>query len=158
MATFGLPFKGKYALSSGYPFRNNGITPHSGLDYACPTNTEIIPSSVGVVIRSDGTDKNGFGNQVRIWHESLGVTTVYAHLNKILVKTGQEVSIKDVIGLSGGNPNDDIPGDGSSKGAHIHWEVQVGKISFGGKGKNKNIKTLDPRDLMKKYPVKGQGN
>ena len=145
------PLPGKPRVSSGYPFRNDGKTPHSGVDYAVVTNTPVYSAADGEVVRADRTDDKGYGNQVRVWHPSFNITTVYAHLNRIITKVGQQVKIGQILGLSGGNPNDDIPGDGSSQGAHLHFELQVGRSPHGGGRSVPPAVTADPLATIAKW-------
>jgi len=56
-----------------------------------------------------------YGNVVVVRHPN-GIETYYAHLSKLLVKTGDEVKAGDVIGL-GGNT-------GHSHGSHLHFETR----------------------------------
>lgn len=58
----------------------------------------------------------GYGNAVVIDHGG-GVTTVYGHGSKIMVKEGQEVKAGDVILLAGNT--------GHSYGVHLHIEVRI---------------------------------
>jgi murein DD-endopeptidase MepM/ murein hydrolase activator NlpD len=51
---------------------------------------------------------------VKIDH-GLGVTTVYAHLSRTLVKKGQKVRYRHEIGRLGST--------GRSTGTHVHYEV-----------------------------------
>ena len=53
---------------------------------------------------------------VRLSH-GFGYTTVYAHLNKILVEPGQDVKRGEQIGELGST--------GRSTGPHLHYEVYV---------------------------------
>jgi len=46
-----------------------------------------------------------------------GVTTVYAHLSRIVVAVGQEVNRGQVIGYIGTS--------GNATGPHLHFEVRV---------------------------------
>ena len=58
---------------------------------------------------------SGYGNVIIIRHYN-GLETVYAHLSKIKVKTGQEIKAGSVIGLGGST--------GKSTGPHLHFEVR----------------------------------
>jgi len=61
--------------------------------------------------------QRGFGKVVKIDHGN-GVTTVYAHLDRILVEKGQRVGRGDVIARSGHS--------GRSSAPHLHYEVRIG--------------------------------
>jgi murein DD-endopeptidase MepM/ murein hydrolase activator NlpD len=91
----------------------NGIpkNPHSGVDVAAPEGTTIVAPAAGVVAL---VDDNMFytGNTVIIDH-GLGLTTVYAHMDSILVVKGQVVDQGTPIGTVGKT--------GRVTGAHLHW-------------------------------------
>jgi murein DD-endopeptidase MepM/ murein hydrolase activator NlpD len=75
-----------------------------------------------VRVTGDGTvlavqTQRGFGKVVKIDHGN-GVTTVYAHLDRTLVKKGDTVARGDVIGNSGNS--------GRSSAPHLHYEVRIG--------------------------------
>ncbi|HRH12500.1 MAG TPA: peptidoglycan DD-metalloendopeptidase family protein, partial [Bacteroidia bacterium] len=57
----------------------------------------------------------GFGNLVILMHPN-GLETVYAHLSRIKVKTGDVVLSGQVIGLGGST--------GHSTGSHLHLEIR----------------------------------
>lgn len=57
----------------------------------------------------------GYGNCVIVRHNN-GLETVYAHLSKILVESGQPVEAGSLLGL-GGNT-------GRSSGSHLHFEIR----------------------------------
>lgn len=61
----------------------------------------------------------GFGNYIVIDHGG-GVTTLYAHCEKILVTQGQKVTKGDVIGKVGSS--------GWSSGYHLHFETRVNNV------------------------------
>ncbi len=87
---------------------------HKGLDLAARRGTPVIATADGVVVYS-GRD-GGFGRVVKLSH-GFGYTTVFGHLDKILVKPGDEVRRGDTIGLLGSS--------GRSTGPHLHYEVHV---------------------------------
>lgn len=52
------------------------------------------------------------------------VYSFYAHLSKVDVEVGDQVSIGEKIGNEGGNPETD-PNPGSSTGHHLHFEIRT---------------------------------
>jgi len=90
---------------------------HKGLDIANSRGTPINTTASGVVIFSGY--HGGYGKKVMVYH-GFGYTTVYAHLDKIMVDVGDEVKQGDTIGLMGNT--------GNSTGAHLHYEVLVDGI------------------------------
>jgi murein DD-endopeptidase MepM/ murein hydrolase activator NlpD len=96
------------------PFNGNPAM-HKGIDFAGALNTPLYSTAPGKVIRAGV--RGDYGNAVEVDH-GLGFTTVYGHLNKILVKVGQKVQTGDKIGLAGST--------GRSTGVHLHYEVRYG--------------------------------
>lgn len=87
---------------------------HEGVDIAAPRGTSVFAAANGVV-RVAGWN-GGFGNAVFIDH-GFGMSTVYAHLHRINVRVGQQVTKGQLIGLVGST--------GRSTGPHLHYEVRV---------------------------------
>jgi murein DD-endopeptidase MepM/ murein hydrolase activator NlpD len=87
---------------------------HLGVDYAAATGTPARTVADGVV--SFAGMQNGYGNVVFVQH-SAGQTTVYAHLSKLLVRTGEKVRQGHNIGLTGAT--------GWATGPHLHFEFRV---------------------------------
>ena len=85
---------------------------HGGIDLATGVGTDVKASAAGVVIFAGRNQ--GFGNEIII-HHGFGITTVYAHLNKIFVSVGDEVTKEQLIAASGNT--------GYSTGPHLHYEV-----------------------------------
>jgi len=110
----GWPAGGK--ISSGFGMREHprfgGRKLHTGIDITMPKGTPLHATADGVVSFSDRSGGNG--NIVVIEHGH-GLTTVYAHNSKNIVKAGQAVKRGDVIALSGST--------GISTGPHLHYEV-----------------------------------
>ena len=76
--------------------------------------TEVSAIMSGkVLIASNGN--TGYGNYIVINHGS-GFVSLYAHLSKIMIAEGSNVSKGDVIGKSGNT--------GNSTGPHLHLEIR----------------------------------
>ena len=103
-------------VSSGYKWRRLGGTTsfHGAIDIAASRGTPIKAAAGGVVIlaRYYGLA----GRTVFIDHGG-GMTTLYFHMDKILVNVGQTVVTGDQIGTIGTT--------GRSTGPHLHFEVRL---------------------------------
>ncbi|MFT6083620.1 MAG: murein DD-endopeptidase MepM/ murein hydrolase activator NlpD [Alphaproteobacteria bacterium] len=110
----------KARLTSNFGYRRDPFTKkgrmHSGIDFAARTGTPLVASGVGV-IKYAGR-RGGYGNVVEIYH-STGIYSRYAHMSKISVKKGQRVSKGQRVGSVGST--------GRSTGAHLHYEIRIGK-------------------------------
>jgi murein DD-endopeptidase MepM/ murein hydrolase activator NlpD len=91
---------------------------HRGLDISARRGTPIHAPADGIVVFSGRN--GGLGRCLRISHD-FGFTTVYGHLDKILVEPGTEVHRGKEIGLLGNS--------GRSTGPHLHYEVHVNGVS-----------------------------
>jgi murein DD-endopeptidase MepM/ murein hydrolase activator NlpD len=105
-------------ISSGFSMRFHPILQkwkaHLGTDFAATTGTPARTIGDGVV--SFAGVQNGYGNVVFIKHRD-NHETVYAHLSKVSVQNGQNVSQGQTIGLVGSS--------GWATGPHLHFEVRV---------------------------------
>jgi len=103
-------------LSSVFGYRRDPITRgreyHEGLDIAVPYGTSIQAAASGKVILA--AQKGGYGRTVIIDHGH-GLSTLYGHASKLLVKEGQIVKKGDVIAKAGSS--------GRSTRPHVHFEV-----------------------------------
>jgi murein DD-endopeptidase MepM/ murein hydrolase activator NlpD len=97
------------------PFSGEGSF-HKGVDITAPTGTAVRTTADGVVVQAEMV-AGGYGRLVIVDHGG-GLQTYYAHLSKILVRAGQEVSRTEVIGLVGTS--------GRTTAPHLHYEVRVG--------------------------------
>jgi len=123
------PVKDRHRITSTFgvrwdPIKRNRRAIHRGLDFAAFRNTPLVATAPGRVAFA-GT-RGGFGRTVEIDHGN-GFKTRYAHMNKIMVRSGQQVELNDVIGLMGST--------GRSTGTHLHYEVlyrgrQVDPLKF----------------------------
>ncbi len=85
---------------------------HSGIDIANRPDTLIYATADGTV-RYAGWS-HGYGNVIVIDH-GYGMSTLYGHTSKALVKSGDHVRRGQVIAYMGTT--------GRSTGAHVHYEV-----------------------------------
>ena len=127
-----------YYISSGFgertdPFNGEGAI-HEGLDMVDSIRSEVLATAPGKVVFAGW--RGSYGRCVEIDH-GLGITTVYAHLDSILVKEGDLVDYRQLFGFLGSS--------GRCSGPHVHYEVR-----FDGKA-------LDPMGFLKagRYVFKG---
>ena len=116
-------------ISSPYGWRIHPISKvwkfHQGIDIAAYGGSDIISVLSGTVITARWHDSYGY--YVVVYHGD-GLSTLYAHASKLLVKEGDYVSRGQVIALVGST--------GSSTGNHLHFEVRI------------NGETRDPLDYL----------
>jgi murein DD-endopeptidase MepM/ murein hydrolase activator NlpD len=106
-------------IASGFGMRIDPVygTPkmHKGLDFAAPQGTPIYATANGTVAVAGFTD-GGYGNHVEINH-GYGYETIYGHMVKVKVHSGERVTRGEVIGWVGST--------GKSTGPHCHYEIHV---------------------------------
>ncbi|MBX3163420.1 MAG: M23 family metallopeptidase [Bacteroidetes bacterium] len=104
-------------MPSGWGWRTHPIYKtsefHPGMDFAAPLGTELYATGDGIVELAANTS-NGYGIHVILDH-SYGYRTLYGHMSKTAVKTGQKVKRGQLIGYVGST--------GLSTGPHVHYEV-----------------------------------
>lgn len=111
----GYPFHGAITSTFGHrenPFSGSGVETHKGLDIRAPMGAPVKSMAKGMVTFAGR--RGGYGNCIVIKHIG-GYETLYGHLSKILVKTGQQIDIGEQIGKVGST--------GRSTGPHLHYEV-----------------------------------
>jgi peptidase M23-like protein/putative peptidoglycan binding protein len=99
----------------GDVFGPRGNRFHAGLDFPAPKGAAVGAARPGRVVFA-GWGGNGWGNLVVVSHGS-GVRTFYAHLSRMTVKVGKNVSGGATIGFVGAS--------GRATGPHLHFEVTV---------------------------------
>jgi murein DD-endopeptidase MepM/ murein hydrolase activator NlpD len=109
-------------LTSRMGFRTDPFTGmwayHSGVDIANAPGTPVRAVQYGKVVHAG--HKGNFGRTVIIQHPE-GYRSLYAHLDRILVKKGQVVKQGGIIATLGNS--------GRSTGPHLHFEIhQMNKI------------------------------
>ena len=90
------------------------VRPHTGIDYAAPTGTEVMSIGDGVVVYKGY--KTAEGNMVKIKHNSV-YTSAYLHLSRYgkNISVGQRVKQGQVIGYVGST--------GYSTGPHLDFRI-----------------------------------
>jgi murein DD-endopeptidase MepM/ murein hydrolase activator NlpD len=92
-----------------------GESTHLGVDLASTTHSPIEAANSGLVVYTGYLGI--YGNTVIIDH-GLGLFSLYAHLNAIHVKSGQELKKGEILGQSGSS--------GLAGGDHLHFSILVG--------------------------------
>lgn len=105
------PFE--YAKPIDGPVSQGYSAYHRGMDITSPMGTQIRPVGPGVV-RFAGFTPDGRGNEVIVDHGD-GLETLYAHMGKIYVGTGNTVATDTNLGTIGLT--------GRTTGPHVHFEV-----------------------------------
>lgn len=98
-------------ISQGFRFY------HKAIDISNTSGGPILAADSGRVSVAGWPDNYGYGNRVVIDHGN-GYQTLYAHMSKISVASGQTVNRGDVIGQMGST--------GRSTGVHLHFEIRAG--------------------------------
>jgi len=135
----------------GLPIKNGKITTpylkkgkmwskgyHTGVDFAVPVGTPIVAVADGVVAKANWG--SAYGTQIvqQIGLHSNKVWAIYAHLNKSLVKPGDNVKEGQIIGETGNT--------GNSSGPHLHFELRDNIRWSAGKD-------VDPKDIFNSLPL-----
>lgn len=106
------------SITSGFGYRRSPFGAsrefHTGVDISAPRGTSVYATATGTVVMA--TYSGGYGNVIFIDH-GFGFSTVYAHLSRMNVKVGQQVTKGQVIGLVGST--------GRSTAPHLHYEVRI---------------------------------
>ena len=120
---------GPFVRPAGLPVRTNAISSsfgtrwhplmggyrfHAGIDLAAAMGAPIFATSSGTVAAAGWC--GGYGNCVTIDHGD-GCFTLYGHLSRVDVATGQRVGSGQALGLVGST--------GNSTGPHLHYEVRI---------------------------------
>jgi len=108
-------------VTSDFGFRINPFTGlthmDEGIDISSRVGTPVIAPADGVI--SDIGNDWIHGKVLVITH-GFGITTRYAHLNRVLVRVGQKVKRGEKIA--------EIGMSGKTTGPHLHYEVRLDGI------------------------------
>ena len=120
-----LPFTGGYIMTAPFGEVRTGGRTHKGVDIVGQGSKLIYPINNGTV--TVGYDSGGYGNYVIVNHGN-GYWSLYGHMSKVHVKSGQTVNKNTILGVEGST--------GHSTGSHLHLEVR--------KGSNSSANTINP--------------
>lgn len=112
--TYGMPVETLTGISQGYHVG------HKGADLRAPLGTRVTSIDAGVVTEV-AYDKYGYGHHVYVNHNA-SFQTLYAHLDQIYVKPGQQITMDTTIGTVGLT--------GWTTGPHLHFETYQDGIAI----------------------------
>ena len=145
---------GRDTVEPGYPYGstyNNTRDPHHGVEFVNTQGTPVLAAADGTVVYAgdDTTQafsfwKGFYGNIVVLEHHFPGLPydtlyTLYAHLSRIDVTVGQEVSAGTKIG--------EVGMSGTAFGYHLHFEVRLAAQGY--------TSTLNPELWLRPHPGDG---
>ena len=137
-------------MASGYGYRIHPIYKtrkmHYGMDFSAKSGTPIYATGDGKISKVRKS-RRGYGNHVIIDH-GYGYKTLYAHMQKYIVKRGQKVNRGDIIGYVGST--------GTSVAPHLHYEVhkdgkKINPVNF-------YYNDLNPEEYEKMLEISSQNN
>jgi murein DD-endopeptidase MepM/ murein hydrolase activator NlpD len=130
---FGAPVTSHFNKARFHPILKT-YRPHMGTDYGAPVGTPVQTIGSGRVVFAGR--KGGEGNMVQVAHAN-GYETMYLHLSRMFVHSGERVEIGKTIGLVGST--------GLSTGPHLDFRILQ-------KGQYKNFEKLGlpPSDPVSK--------
>jgi murein DD-endopeptidase MepM/ murein hydrolase activator NlpD len=111
---------------------DSGLQTHHGIDIQNALGTSILAVASGWVVYAGddlkvqfGPQNDFYGNLVVIEHDRPApdgrpLYTLYGHMSRVDVQTGQRVELGDKIGLVGST--------GVALGSHLHLEVRIGDM------------------------------
>ena len=117
-------------IPSGSPIEYKGITSkfgyrihptlnrrelHRGSDMRAAMNTPVYATADGVVEYGAYHEASGYGNLVILDH-NYGFKSLYGHLSKVVVKSGEYIKKGELIAYTGNS--------GMSSGPHLHYEIR----------------------------------
>ncbi|QGG79764.1 peptidoglycan DD-metalloendopeptidase family protein [Litorivicinus lipolyticus] len=114
-----LPIKGPITGAFGRKrfFNDQPRAPHSGVDIAAPSGTEIFSPTDGVVL---GIGDYYFNGKTVFVDHGQGLISMFCHLSDFAVSAGQTVTQGALLGYVGAT--------GRATGPHLHWSVSLSNV------------------------------
>ncbi len=118
-------------MTQGYGntgFTSLGYSFHNGIDLAGPAGTTIYAAADGVVVKC-ATGAAAYGNWCAIKHTistksgNRNIVTLYGHMKKFILSSGQTVKRGDIVGYEGNTGNTSALLYGPDHGFHLHFTV-----------------------------------
>ena len=88
---------------------------HRAIDVGARAGSPIVSSDSGYVIKASHGWNSGYGSMVMVDHGN-GFVSLYAHMNTIYVRQGENVAKGEQLGTVGNT--------GRSTGPHLHFEIR----------------------------------
>lgn len=134
-----MPVKSNYRVGARFGATGSWSRYHTGQDFPAPTGTPIYAVASGIILSPSA---GGWaGTNVVIKHSN-GGSTLYAHMSRSAVSTGQAVKAGQLIGYVGNT--------GRSFGAHLHLEYYKPGVTPG-----KVYSASDPMSFIRSLGVNG---
>lgn len=92
-----------------------GLKGHNGIDFACPTGTQLVCCFDEAEVITAEDDKTGYGKHIKLWDKKQQLVAIYGHCKELLVKVGDRVKFGNLIAISNNT--------GFSTGPHLHFGV-----------------------------------
>lgn len=130
------PLEGISAHFNDASYEEHFGVPHHAIDIPVPQGSVVGAAADGIV---EKVSDKGMGFNSLIIRHANGMTSLYGHVIKFLVKEGQTVQAGQPVALSGGTPG--TPGAGPmTTGPHLH-------LAF-----YKDGSAVDPMEYLPAYP------
>lgn len=117
-----------HVLTAGWYYSDGSL--HRAIDFEASVGTPVFAAEDGIVTSAyhwngkvTSWDSNSYGNYVIIEHrdyKNKPLRTLYAHLDRMIVRVGDTVKEGSIIGYSGAT--------GNVTGPHLHFEVRYNGI------------------------------
>lgn len=130
-----IPLPGNTKVESTYRYGStqyDSREPHHGVEFANPFGTPVLAAADGEVVFAGSDAQAGlspwpdfYGNAVVIKHAfgEQDLFTLYAHLSKIDVATGDFINSGTKVG--------EVGASGAAIGSHLHFEVRIDENKYG---------------------------